>query len=81
MDTFQPKEECEDIQIVTVTGLGRGRGFAVKERQSILELDDSDEILERISEATLGILNFLVENDVLTNQEIVEGLGLQYEDD
>ncbi len=42
--SFKPERLDDDIYIVKVTGLGRGRGFATESKESILDSGSDDDI-------------------------------------
>ena len=58
---FDPSDFDEDILVVQVRGLGRGRGFEVVDRYSILEGGSHPELLDLISDRVAIIYDMLYE--------------------
>ena len=75
LGNFHPEKMDDDIYLVSVRGLGRGRGFAVAETRSAIE-DDESEILSSIVNRALEIIALLKRNGVVDADHIVEYLDL-----
>ena len=74
LNSFDPRKFNGDIELVTVQGLGRGRGFAVVSRESVL---GDDEITPMIKDGVLSIASTLIEKGCLTQQELLSKLKLK----
>jgi hypothetical protein len=69
---YDPTDFADDILVQNVRGLGRGRGFAVVGRRSIL---DDAEITRLIGERVLTIARLLLDHDRLSTDDVVSRLG------
>jgi hypothetical protein len=77
IERHNPNYFADDIFIVEVSGLGRGRGFEVTNRGSIFSAHyRMDPIIDRalndLRDRTLDILNMLDERGVVRETELVE---------
>ena len=77
--TSIPRSKSTDIQCVTVSGLGKGKGFAVTDRGSIFDAGYRNDLtIHAIAMRTLVILRMLKDNQVLTDGDIIREVGLQW---
>jgi hypothetical protein len=77
LGSFDPeRQECDDIRYVEVSGLGKGKGFEVTARGSILD-SEYDDTLQAIASRTLGIVKLLKDHEVISEEEIIEGLEIE----
>ena len=77
MEFYNPNHFADDIYVVTVRGLGRGRGFEVTARESIFSpLNRIDphinRTLEDLRDRTLDILNMLNDRGIVPEAELVQ---------
>ena len=77
MERYNPNHFADDIFIVEVSGLGRGRGFEVTNKASIFSPHSRmDPIIDRtlgdLRDRTLDILNMLDERGIISENELVE---------
>src|SRR5208337_1590492 len=77
MERYNPNRFADDIFVIEVTGLGRGRGFEVTTRDSIFGIHnrmdpDIDRTLCDLRDRTLDILNMLDERGIIKETELVE---------
>jgi hypothetical protein len=75
LNHFDPSEFEDDIYVVEVRGLGRGRGVEVSERYSILK--PGDETVELIKDRILDLARLLLENGCLRPEEALSELGIE----
>lgn len=73
--SFHPENLEDDICEVELHGLGRGRGFEVSERSSILNSDSSNDVIDRIASRVLRLVMLLKENGTITEAQIQKLLG------
>ena len=74
LNSFDPGKFNGDIELVTVQGLGRGRGFAIVGRESVL---GDDKITPMVKDGVLSIASTLIEKGHLTQQELLSKLKLK----
>ena len=77
IERYNPNIFADDIFIVEVSGLGRGRGFEVTNRGSIFSAHyRMDPIIDRtlgdLRDRTLDILNILDERGIIRENELLE---------
>jgi hypothetical protein len=77
LERYNPNYFADDIFIIEVRGLGRGRGFEVTTRDSIFEFHHRmDPYIERtlgdLRDRTLDILNMLDDRGIIEEGELVE---------
>jgi hypothetical protein len=77
MERYNPNYFADDIHILEVSGLGRGRGFEVTSRSSIFSAHNRidpivDRTLSDLRDRTLDILNMLHERGIIRENEVVE---------
>ncbi len=80
---YAPESFEDDILVQTVEGLGRGRGFQSVEARSIFDMTDSimiERVLEKMCNRALEILQIMLDNDVISREELIERLRLVSED-
>jgi hypothetical protein len=79
LDRYDPTGFEDDIFVQTLRGLGRGKGFKVTSTQSIFDLDRTTRIestINRLCGRSLEIVGMMLENGVLTEEDLVDRLGL-----
>src|SRR2546422_1464625 len=74
--TFSPERFDDDIFAQTVQGLGRGRGFRVSARFSILNKPEYGTIRKKIADRSLSLMKLLVEMGTISEDEILSRLGI-----
>ena len=74
--TFSPERFTDDIFAQTVQGLGRGRGFRVSTRFSILHKAEFREVREKIAKRVSSLLRILEETGAISRDEIAALLNL-----
>jgi len=67
----------DDIWSAEEHGKGKGKGFWFEEEVSLLSIDD--ELVERIGQRCLEIINFLIESGDLSEDDVRSKLGLEEE--
>lgn len=67
-----------DILVQMFRGLGRGRGFEVASRESILTENETTRI---IADRAMDILLLLMEHDILDSETVISRLDVTPEDD
>ena len=74
--SFDPGSLDDDIYAVSFRGLGRGRGFKVTEKRSLLDSLESEETVSAIADRTLQIAKFLRDEGTISDKEIIKAVGL-----
>ena len=74
VEHFHPEDLDLDIKLITMKGLGKGRGFEVVNRRSALE-DAEVDVIEPIKNRTLDILKILIQSGYLTLDKVEEFLN------
>jgi hypothetical protein len=78
---FDPRGFEDDIFVQNLQGLGRGRGFKVKNATSIFDLRyrsrRAETVLERLRDRTLEILQIMIDNDIIRGEEVMDQLGIR----
>ena len=72
---FHPEEMDDDIWGAEVHGKGRGKGFRFDQAISLLSSDD--DLVKRIGQRCLSIINFLIKSGDLSEEEVREELGFE----
>ena len=77
VERYNPKYFADDIFILELKGLGRGRGFEVTNSSSIFsQTNRMDSIIDRalgdLRDRTLDILNMLDEQGIISESELVD---------
>ena len=77
MERYNPNHFADDIFILEVSGLGRGRGFEVTNKASIFSPHyRMDPVIDRtlgdLRDRTLDILNMLDERGIISENELVD---------
>ena len=75
--TYDPSSFDDDIYGVRVHGRGRGRGFGTSEEYSLL---DDENLMSKIGNRVLDILELLHGKGTLDADEILERLGIYLKD-
>jgi hypothetical protein len=75
LGSFSPSE-ADDIEVVTVKGLGRGKGFEVTGRESIFDSSEYEETVSAISNRTFKIIGILRDHEIISDDDIQEALEL-----
>jgi len=68
-----------DILVQRLQGLGRGKGFKVAQARSIFESDTTSVMegaLDRLGSRTLEIMSMMLDNHVITQEDLLDRLGL-----
>jgi len=73
--SFSPSED-DDIKAVSVRGLGRGRGFEVTGKESLLDSPEHEDTVSQISNRVLEIVSFLRDREMISDEDIIEALEL-----
>ena len=76
---FDPRGFEDDVFVQTLRGLGRGKGFKVTRAQSIFDMDRTTLIeatINTLCSRSVEIVNMMLENGVLTKEDLVHRLGL-----
>jgi hypothetical protein len=73
---FDPEEFDDDIYVQSVQGLGRGRGFRVTQRQSILLQSAYSEARRKIADRIIELLSILKKNGDVSTDGLAKRLYL-----
>ncbi len=76
---YDPSNFEDDIFFQEVKGLGRGHGFRNVGARSIFESVydyETREVAEKMCDRSLEIIRMMLDNDVITQDDVVERLGL-----
>ncbi len=74
--SFHPETFVNDIRVVDVVGLGRGRGFANSDERSALANGDCWEVVQRIADRSLEMVGFLYEEGWLGQNDVIGAVGV-----
>jgi len=74
LSTLNPSVLDLDIKVVSFQGLGRGKGFKVSEKWSIL---GDDQVTPLIAERIVELCGMLVNNGILNREIFDAGLGIR----
>lgn len=72
IDSYDPSEFEDDVSGQTFRGKGRGKGFEVSEKFSVLGDQGYDDLLQRMASRALRIVKMLCDNGYLDKQEIID---------
>ena len=72
---FDPSRFDDDVYVIEVKGLGRGKGVVVVNRYSIL--DPNEPVVELIKQRLLVLCRLFVDGKCLGHEEVVSALGIQ----
>lgn len=75
LSTFNPEGLDLDLRVVSFRGLGRGKGFAKSEDNSVL---GDEEYSPAVAGRVVDLCRMFLASGVLTNEEVVEKLGLGF---
>lgn len=75
MRKFNPEDYDLDIYAQDMVGLGKGKGFAVTGKYSIL--DGNSHVIQMIKDRVLDILLLLYESDIVTQEEIINRFNIK----
>ncbi len=71
-DHYDPSEFDDDIMGQRFAGKGRGKGFEVSEKFSVLGDDGYEDLLRRMASRALRIVKMFYDNGYLEKEEIVD---------
>ncbi len=74
--TFSPERFADDIFAQTVQGLGRGKGFRVSARFSVLHKPEYVEVRTKIATRLVDLLKLLVDNGTVSKDLVLNQLGI-----
>jgi hypothetical protein len=75
--SFHPEDFEDDVLVVDVIGLGRGKGFANSEARSAFDDRGCEELLDKLASRTLEIVGLLVEEGLLGKDRVLDKIGLR----
>ena len=78
--SFKPERLDDDIYLVAFTGLGRGKGFEIKSKESVFDSRSDDDIPQRIGKRALRIVSFLKNQGILDDDQILKALDMKEEE-
>lgn len=79
---FNPASLRDDFEVVTLGGLGRGKGFMVRSRESVFEdWDKHADIIDAVAQRAIRIIEIMIEQGALTDSEMMSRLGLDQNED
>jgi hypothetical protein len=73
---FDPEKMRNNIYVYSVTGLGRGKGYRITARDSILHSPEHLHVRERLAARMIKVLGLLAETGTISKEQIIQGLGL-----
>ncbi len=76
MRAFAPERFADDIFALEFQGLGRGKGFRVSRRLSILHGTEFREIRQKIASRIVVLLKKLIEAGAISEEDILAELSL-----
>jgi hypothetical protein len=76
LGSFRTSEE-DDIKVVELKGLGRGKGFAITLTESIFDYSEYDETVSKITTRAFEIIRILRDHEIISDDDIQEELGLE----
>lgn len=80
---YNPDLFDDDIFIVRVQGLGRGRGFRSFGARSVFDLKDGipvREALEKLCNRTLQVIRLMLDNQIIREEDLLGRLGISHDE-
>jgi hypothetical protein len=80
---YDPDLFDDDIFIVKVQGLGRGRGFKSFGARSVFDLKDRipvQEALEKLCNRVLQVIRIILDNEIISEEDLLGRLGISHDE-